>query len=161
MVENTGSKIIIIISLAVMVIVGVFFIMSKNNITDATEDFENITSLNVDTYDLDVYIYEIDTNKLYTSEYFYNKIYLDNNEVMYEEFDYNSETKFYLKTLSNTPTDINNVKTTYDHISIDEFKFLLENYSLLKVDIWLDDSGVCDKVLLYANNEVQLDLEGY
>ena len=57
--------------------------------------------------------------------------------------------------------NIKDIKVTYDPITTSEFDFLLENYSLLKVDIWVDDNGICDKVLLYANNDVSLDLEGY
>lgn len=161
MFESTGSKILIVLSLTVMIIVGVFFVVSSDNREEVTEEINTITGLNVDSYDFDMYIYSADSSKLYTSSYFYNKIYLDNNEVKYDEFSFDTETIFYLKSLSNTPTDINNVKITYDPITFDEFNFLLQNYTLLKVNIWVDKSGVCDKVLLYANNEIALDLEGF
>lgn len=161
MFESTGTKIVFVLSLSVMVIVGVFFVLTKDKMNDTTKKIENITGLNVDTYDYDMYVYDIDSDRLYTSEYFYNKIYLDNNEVKYDEFYFDNETLFFLKTYSNTATNVRNIKVTYDPITTSEFDFLLENYSLLKVDIWVDDNGTCDKVLLYANNDVSLDLEGY
>ena len=161
MFESTGTKIVFVLSLSVMVIVGVFFVLTKDKMNDTTKKIENITGLNVDTYDYDMYVYDIDSDRLYTSEYFYNKIYLDNNEVKYDEFYFDNETLFFLKTYSNTAMNIKDIKVTYDPITTSEFDFLLENYSLLKVDIWVDDNGICDKVLLYANNDVSLDLEGY
>ena len=98
MFESTGTKIVFVLSLSVMVIVGVFFVLTKDKMNDTTKKIENITGLNVDTYDYDMYVYDIDSDRLYTSEYFYNKIYLDNNEVKYDEFYFDNETLFFLKT---------------------------------------------------------------
>jgi len=120
-----------------------------------------ITSMNADSYDMDMYIYKLDGEVMYTSEYFYNNFYLSNNEVTFDEYEVSDETKFYLKTLSNTETDIDNIKISYDPISKEEFLFLLENYNLLKVNIWLDDKDNCQKVLLYSSNNMELVLEEY
>lgn len=155
------GKAIFIIALIIMTAFAVIFIVNKDDIEEQNDEVEIITSLNVDTYDHDVYVYKLDDSKLYTSQYFYNKIYLDNNEVKYDEYKINENSKFYLKNLSNTAKDINNVKITYDPISLEEFKFLLENYSLLKIYVWLDKNQECEKVLLYSNNSVELDLEGF
>jgi len=154
------GKALFFIALIILATIVVFFVMNKDDIEEKNEETEIITSLNVDTYDYDMYVYDIDESKIYTSKYFYNKIYLDNKEVQYDEFVIDENSKFFLKNLSNTATDINNIKITYDPITKDEFEYLLENYSLLKTYVWVE-GDTCDKVLLYSNNNVQLDLDGY
>ena len=123
------------------------------------KDVELITSVNVNSYDQDMYIYKLDNDKIYTSEYFYNKYYLDNNVVEFDEFKVSSDTKYYLKTLSNSVNDIYNVKISYDPITKDEFNFLLNNYTLLKTYIWLNDDDTVKNVLLYSSNNIELELE--
>ena len=70
-----------------------------------------------------------------------------------------SDTKYYLKTLSNSINDIDNVKVTYDPISREQFDFLLDNYSLLKTFIWLDNDETVKNVLLYSSNNIELVME--
>ena len=155
------GKAIFVIATLIMSAFGIIFVVNKDDINSSSKDVEIITSLNVDTYDHDLYIYNVSDNTLFASEYFYNKIYLDNNEVTYDEYKFDNNSKFYLKNLSNTAVDVNNIKITYDPITLDEFKYLLENYNLLKIYIWLNDNGVCEKILLYSNNNIELDLEGF
>ena len=155
------GKAIFVIAALIMSAFGIIFVVNKDDINSSSKDVEIITSLNVDTYDHDLYIYNVSDNTLFASEYFYNKIYLDNNEVTYDEYKFDNNSKFYLKNLSNTAVDVNNIKITYDPITLDEFKYLLENYNLLKIYIWLNDKGVCEKILLYSNNNIELELEGF
>jgi len=155
------GKILYVIIGIVFIVIATFFFMNKGNVSANMDKIEMITSMNADSYDMDMYIYKLDNEKLYTSEYFYNNYYLSNNTVTFDEYVVSDETKFYLKNLSNTETDIDNIKISYDPISVEEFNFLLENYNLLKVNIWLDDNNNCQKVLLYSSNNMELVLEEY
>jgi len=155
------GKILYVIIGIVFIVIATFFFMNKGNVSANMDKIEMITSMNADSYDMDMYIYKLDGEVMYTSEYFYNNFYLSNNEVTFDEYEVSDETKFYLKTLSNTETDIDNIKISYDPISKEEFLFLLENYNLLKVNIWLDDKDNCQKVLLYSSNNMELVLEEY
>ena len=153
------SKFVILLIIIVLIVVIAFFIMNKSEVDADIKNVELITSMNVDTYDEDLYIYKMDNNKIYTSEYFFNSYYLSNNEVSFDEYNFNENTKFYLKTLSNTEKDIENIKISYDPITQDEFNFLLNNYTLLKVYIWFDGNNDCKNVLLYSSNNIELILE--
>lgn len=155
------GKILYVIIGLVFIVIATFFFINKSNVSANMDKIEMITSMNADSYDMDMYIYKLDDEKLYTSEYFYNNYYLANNTITFDEYVVSEETKFYLKNLSNTETDIENIKISYDPISIEEFMFLLENYNLLKVNIWLDDNDNCQKVLLYSSNNMELVLEEY
>ena len=155
------GKIIYVIAGIVLIVIITFFFMNKGNISGNVDKIELITNINADSYDMDMYIYKLDNEKIYTSEYFYNNYYLSNNTVTFDEYTLSNDTKFYLKNLSNTETDIENIKISYDPISIEEFKFLLENYNLLKVNIWLDKDDTCKNVLLYSSNNMELELEEY
>lgn len=125
------------------------------------KDVGVITSMNVDTYDEDLYVYKLDNDVLYASSYFYNSYYLSNNEVEFDEYKIDDNTKFYLKTLSNTDKDINNIKITYDPIDRDQFNYLLKNYTLLKIYIWKNKDDSCKNVLLYSSNNIPLEIEQY
>ena len=83
------------------------------------------------------------------------------HQITYGEYEYfvDSDTKYYLKTLSNSINDIDNVKVTYDPISREQFDFLLDNYSLLKTFIWLDNDDTARNVLLYSSNNIELVME--
>ena len=155
------SKFLFLLIIIVLIIITIFFFMNKSEMNDDLENVEVNTSMNVDTYDMDMYIYKLDNDKIYTSEYFYNNYYLLNNSVTFNEFDINENTKFYLKTLSNTEKDIENIKISYNPISKEEFMFLLNNYSLLKVYLWLDSNEDCKNVLLYSTNDIELEVENY
>lgn len=155
------SKFIFLLIIIVLIVVTVFFVMNKSEVDADMKNVELITSMNVDTYDEDLYIYKMENDIIYVSKYFYNSYYLSNNEVKFDEYNLNENTKFYLKTLSNTDKDINNVKISYDPITQDEFKYLLNNYTLLKIYIWLDDNDKCKNVLLYSSNNMQLEIEQY
>jgi len=154
------GKALFIVSVIVLATISIFFVLNKDEIDKNSEEIEIITGLNANSYDYDYYIYDISGNTLYTSQYFYNKIYLDNNEVEYNEIEFNEESRFFLKNLTNSEEDINDIKITYDPISLDEFEFLLENYSLLKVHVWMDGNGECEKILLYSNSNSPLELSG-
>lgn len=153
------TKFLFLIVIIVLVIVIAFFITNNNEVKADMKDVEVITSMNVDTYDQDMYIYKMENNKIYTSEYFYNNYYLLNNQVTFDEFNISENTKFYMKTLSNTEKDINNIKISYDPISKDEFNFILNNYTLLKTYIWLDDNNNCKNILLYSSSNIDLELD--
>ena len=153
------SKFIFILIIIILIVVAIMFFTNKKEVDADMKQVELITSMNVDTYDYDMYIYKLENDLLYTSEYFYNKFYLDNNVVEFNEFSVNENTKYYLKTLSNTATDIHNLKVSYDPITKDEFMFLLNNYTLLKTYIWLGDGNNVQKVLLYSSNNIELELE--
>ena len=155
------NKFLFLLILIILIFISVFFFTNKKEIDKDFDNVELITSMNVDTYDQDLYIYKMLDNKIYTSEYFYNTYYLNNNSVTFEEFNVSDNTKYYLKTLSNTSTDIENIKISYDPISEDEFNFLLNNYTLLKVYIWLDDNDNCKNILLYSSNNIDLEIEHY
>lgn len=153
------TKFLFLIVIIVLIIVVAFFITNNNEVKADMKDVEVITSMNVNTYDQDLYIYKMENNKIYTSEYFYNNYYLSNNEVTFDEFNVSENTKFYMKTLSNTEKDINNIKISYDPISKDEFNFILNNYTLLKTYIWLDNNDNCKNILLYSSSNIELELE--
>ena len=155
------SKFLFLLIIMVLIGISIFFFMNKSNIDKDLENVELITSMNVNTYDQDLYIYKMENDKIYTSEFFYNNYYLENNNVEFNEFNVSENTKYYLKTLSNTEKDIENIKISYDPISEDEFLFLLKNYTLLKVYIWLDGQDGCKNVLLYSSNNMNLDIEHY
>ena len=159
--KNFLGKILYVIIGLVFIVIATFFFMNKGNVNANMDKIELITSMNADTYDIDMYIYKLADKKIYTSEYFYNNYYLSNNTVIFDEYEVSEDTKFYLKNLSNTETDIENIKISYDPITKEEFNFLLENYNLLKVNIWLDDNDNCQKVLLYSSNNMELVLEEY
>ncbi len=155
------SKFLLLLTIIVLIVIVAFFVMNKNSVASDMKEIEKITSMNVDTYDEDLYVYKLDNDSLYTSQYFYNAYYLSNNTVKFDEYKINENTKFYLKTLSNTEKDINNIKISYDPIDIDEFKYLLNNYTLLKVYIWKDSNDLCKNVLLYSSNNIKLEIEHY
>ena len=155
------SKFVILLIIIALITVTVFFVMNKKNVESDLKNVGLITSMNVDTFDEDLYVYKLENDTLYTSEYFYNNYYLSNNNVSFDEYKIKDETKFYLKTLSNTDADINDIKVTYDPIDIDEFKYLLNNYSLLKIYIWKNKDDTCKNVLLYSSNNVDLKIEHY
>ena len=155
------NKFIFLLIIIVLVGVTIFFIMNKKDVESNMKDVELITSMNVDTFDEDVYIYKMENDTLYTSEYFYNNYYLSNNNVILDEYKIGDNTKFYLKTLSNTDTDLNNIKVSYDPIDIDEFNYLLKNYTLLKIYIWKNKDDTCKNIMLYSSNNIDLQIEHY
>lgn len=155
------SKFLLLLIIVVLIAIVTFFVINKNSVDNNMNEIEKITSMNVDTFDEDLYVYKIDDTTLYTSEYFYNAYYLSNNNVTFDEYKINQNTKYYLKTLSNTEKDINNIKITYDPIDINQFKYLLNNYSLLKVYIWKNKDNSCKNILLYSSNNVELEYEQY
>lgn len=155
------SKFIFLLIIIALIAIVSFFIMNKGNVESNLKDVELITSMNVDTFDEDLYIYKMEDDTLYTSEYFYNNYYLSNNNVSFDEYKIGDNTKFYLKTLSNTDTDINNIKVTYDPIDKNEFDYLLKNYTLLKIYIWKNKDDTCKNVLLYSSNNIDLKIEHY
>ena len=155
------SKFLLVLIIIVLVIIITFFLINKNSVANDMKEIEKITSMNVDTYDEDLYIYKLENNTIFTSPYFYNAYYLSNNEVTFTEYKITDKTKFYFKTLSNTEKDINNIKITYDPIDINEFNYILNNYNLLKVYIWKDSYNNCKNVLLYSSNNVTLEVENY
>ena len=153
------NKILFVIIIIVLLIVLIFFITNNKKVNSDLKEVEVITSMNVDTYDVDLYIYKLENDKLYTSEYFYNNYFLSNNSVTFDEFNINENTKFYLKSLSNTINDLENIKITYDPITKEEFNFLLNNYTLLKTYIWLNKDNTVKNVLLYSSNNIELVME--
>lgn len=155
------SKFIFLLIILVLIGVSVFFFLNKQKVDADMEDVGVITSMNVDTYDEDLYVYKLDNDILYASSYFYNSYYLSNNEVEFDEYKIDDNTKFYLKTLSNTDKDINNIKITYDPIDRDQFNYLLKNYTLLKIYIWKNKDDSCKNVLLYSSNNIPLEVEQY
>ena len=155
------NKFLFIMSGLSFLVIVTFFFISKGNINANVEKIELINNVNAKSYDLDMYIYKLDNGKIYTSEFFYNDYYLANNDVTFEELYISDNTKFYLKTLSNTEVDIDNIKISYDSISVDEFEFLVEKNNLLKVNIWLDKNDNCKNVLLYSSNNMELVFEEY
>ena len=155
------SKFLFLLIIMILIGISIFFFMNKSNIDKDLENVELITSMNVDTYDQDLYVYKMENDKIYTSEYFYNNYYLSNNNVEFDEFNVSDNTKYYLKTLSNSEKDIENIKISYDPITEDEFLFLLKNYTLLKVYIWLDEHDGCKNIMLYSSNNMELEIEHY
>ena len=155
------SKFIFLLIILVLIGVSVFFFLNKQKVDADMKDVGVITSMNVDTYDEDLYVYKLDNDILYASSYFYNSYYLSNNEVEFDEYKIDDNTKFYLKTLSNTDKDINNIKITYDPIDRDQFNYLLKNYTLLKIYIWKNKDDLCKNVLLYSSNNIPLEVEQY
>lgn len=155
------SKFIFLLIILVLIGVSVFFFLNKQKVDADMKDVGVITSMNVDTYDEDLYVYKLDNDILYASSYFYNSYYLSNNEVVFDEYKIDDNTKFYLKTLSNTDKDINNIKITYDPIDRDQFNYLLKNYTLLKIYIWKNKDDSCKNVLLYSSNNIPLEVEQY
>lgn len=155
------SKFIFLLIILVLIGVSVFFFLNKQKVDVDMKDVGVITSMNVDTYDEDLYVYKLDNDILYASSYFYNSYYLSNNEVEFDEYKIDDNTKFYLKTLSNTDKDINNIKITYDPIDRDQFNYLLKNYTLLKIYIWKNKDDSCKNVLLYSSNNIPLEVEQY
>lgn len=155
------SKFIFLLIILVLIGVSVFFFLNKQKVDADMKDVGVITSMNVDTYDEDLYVYKLDNDILYASSYFYNSYYLSNNEVEFDEYKIDDNTKFYLKTLSNTDKDINNIKITYDPIDRDQFNYLLKNYTLLKIYIWKNKDDSCKNVLLYSSNNIPLEVEQY
>lgn len=153
------SKFVFVLIIIVLIIVGVFFVINNKDVQADMKEVEVITSMNVNTYDEDLYVYKMENNKIYTSEYFYNNYYILNNDVDFNEYIVDSDTKYYLKTLSNSINDLDNVKVTYDPISREQFDFLLDNYSLLKTFIWLDNDDTVRNVLLYSSNNIELVME--
>ena len=155
------SKFIFLLIILVLIGVSVFFFLNKQKVDADMKDVGVITSMNVDTYDEDLYVYKLDNDILYASSYFYNSYYLSNNEVEFDEYKIDDNTKFYLKTLPNTDKDINNIKITYDPIDRDQFNYLLKNYTLLKIYIWKNKDDSCKNVLLYSSNNIPLEVEQY
>ena len=155
------SKFLFLLVIIILITLAVFFFMNKKDMDKDLENVELITSMNADTYDMDMYIYKLENEKIYTSEYFYNNYYLSNNSVSFDKFNISENTKFYLKTLSNTEKDIENIKISYDPISKEQFEFLINNNNLLKVNIWLDKSENCKNILLYSSNNMDLVFEEY
>ena len=155
------KKIVMLLFIIIVIVIIAFFVMNKKTVEKQLNDVEKIGNINMNTYDEDVYIYSMDTEKIYTSEYFYNNYYLLNNDVKFDEYKIDDNTKFYLKTLSNSVTDINDIKISYDPITKDEFNYLLKNYTLLKVYIWQNSNDVCKNILLYSSNNIDLEVEHY
>lgn len=155
------NKFLFLLIIIVLVIVTVFFVMNKNELGNDLNNVETVTSMNMNTYDYDLYVYKLENNMLYASEYFYNNYYLLNNNVEFDKYKITGETKYYLKNLSNTEKDIENIKITYDPISIEQVDYILKNYNLLKAYIWLDDNEGCKNIMLYTSNNVELDIEQY
>lgn len=155
------SKFIFLLIIIVLIGISVFFFTNKQKVDTNMKDVGVITSMNVDTYDEDLYVYKLDNDILYTSSYFYNSYYLSNNEVKFDEYKIDNNTRFYLKTLSNTDKDINNIKITYDSIDKDQFNYLLKNYTLLKIYIWKNKDDSCKNILLYSSNNIPLEIEQY
>ena len=155
------SKFIFLLIIIALVAVIAFFAINRKNVEANMKDVELITSMNVDTFDEDLYIYKMENDTLYTSQYFYNNYYLSNNNVKFDEYKIGDNTKFYLKTLSNTDQDLNDIKVSYDPIDKSEFNYLLQNYSLLKIYIWKNKDDTCKNVLLYSSNNTNLVIEHY
>ncbi|MBQ3021640.1 MAG: hypothetical protein IJD92_05415 [Bacilli bacterium] len=155
------NRLIIFLVVLVLLVIVVFFMMNKNNVQANLDEVELITSMNVNTYDEDLYIYKLENNKIYASEFYYNKFYLDNNDIELNEYTLNGDTKFYLKNLSNSISDINDIKITYDPITLNQFKYILDNYSMLKIYIWFNKDDTTRNVLLYTNNNIDIELENY
>lgn len=155
------SKFIFLLIIIALVAVIAFFVINRKNVEANMKDVELITSMNVDTFDEDLYIYKMENDTLYTSQYFYNNYYLSNNNVKFDEYKIGDNTKFYLKTLSNTDQDLNDIKVSYDPIDKSEFNYLLQNYSLLKIYIWKNKDDTCKNVLLYSSNNTNLVIEHY
>lgn len=153
-------KVLLLLIILTLIILVTFFVINGEKIDADVKEAEIITSMNVDTYDKDLYVYKIDGNIIYTSKFFYNTYYLSNNQVTYDEIIIDENSKYYLKTLTNTATDINNVMVSYDPITKDEFSFLLSNNTLLKIYVWLDENDRCKNVLLYSSNNMPLDVSG-
>ncbi len=152
------EKFLFLMIIIVVAILGTFFFLNRKNVNKALEKVEMITTMNADTYDMDLYVYKVENNIIYTSKYYYNKLYLEKNEVDYDEYNLDANVKYYLKTLTNTKENINDVKVSIDPISLEEFKYLLDNYSLLKVYIWFGEQDNCKNVLLYSPNNTKLEL---
>ena len=150
------SKFIFLLIIIALVAVIAFFVINRKNVEANMKDVELITSMNVDTFDEDLYIYKMENDTLYTSQYFYN-----NYNVKFDEYKIGDNTKFYLKTLSNTDQDLNDIKVSYDPIDKSEFNYLLQNYSLLKIYIWKNKDDTCKNVLLYSSNNTNLVIEHY
>lgn len=160
---DSGSvvkKVIFIIALFLLLILIIFFATNRGNMQEDLKNMEVISSMNADTYDKDLYVYKIDDNAIYASEYFYNTYFLNTNQVSFDEIKIDSDSKFYIKNLSNSSADINSVKVSYDPITKEEFEFLLDNYTLLKINVWLDENDKCDNVLLYSSGGVTLEVGG-
>lgn len=155
------KKILLLLIILTLIILVTFFVMNGDKMEASVKEAEIITSMNVDTYDQDLYIYKMENDKIYASEYFYNTYYLNNNVVTFDEYNLSDDTKFYLKTLSNTDKDVNNIKVSYDPITENEFNYLLNNYTLLKIYVWLDENEMCKNVLLYSANNMELEIEQY
>ena len=73
------SKFLLLLIIVVLIAIVTFFVINKNSVDNNMNEIEKITSMNVDTFDEDLYVYKIDDTTLYTSEYFYNAYYLLNN----------------------------------------------------------------------------------
>lgn len=153
------SKFIFLLIIIVLSCLSIFFIINKKDVDGKMKNVEIITSMNVDTFDEDLYIYKVENNTIYTSEYFYNKYYLLNNEVEYKKYKISDKTNFYLKVLSNTEKDINNIKISYEKINDEEFNYIIENNNLLKVYIWKDNDDSCKNILLYTTNNTPIELK--
>lgn len=154
------KKILLLLIILTLIILVTFFVMNGDKMEASVKEAEIITSMNVDTYDEDLYVYKVDKDKIYVSEYFYNAYYLSNNEVVFDEISLTEKSKYYLKTLSNTATDINNIMVSYDPITKEEFNFFINNYNLLKIYVWFDEDDNCKNVLLYSSNGTQLEVSG-
>ena len=66
------SKFIFLLIILVLIGVSVFFFLNKQKVDADMKDVGVITSMNVDTYDEDLYVYKLDNDILYASSYFYN-----------------------------------------------------------------------------------------
>ena len=106
-----------------------------------------------------MYIYDYDGTSISVSQYFYNKYYLQNHKVKYEKYNVTDNSHYYIKNLSNTEKDVNDIKISYDPIDKKQFEYLLENYNLLKVYIWLDNDNNCKNILLYSSSNIRLEFE--
>ena len=155
------NKIILLLIIVALLIIFLFFFINKDALSSDIENVEKITNLNINTYDYDLYIYKLDDNKIYTSEFFYNQYYLLNNSVSFDEFEINGNTNFYLKVLSNTEKELDNISVSYEKINLEQFNFILNNNSLLKVYLWVDENLKCKNVLLYSTNDIELEVIDY
>ncbi len=153
------SKLLFVCAFVILLILITFFVINKGEADKNMKEIELITSVNADTYDKDMYIYDYDGTSISVSQYFYNKYYLQNHTVKYEKYNVTDNSHYYIKNLSNTEKDVNDIKISYDPIDKKQFEYLLENYNLLKVYIWLDNDNNCKNILLYSSSNIRLEFE--
>ena len=80
------SKLLFVCAFVILLILITFFVINKGEADKNMKEIELITSVNADTYDKDMYIYDYDGTSISVSQYFYNKYYLQNHTVKYEKY---------------------------------------------------------------------------